>query len=292
VDTGEHGDDHPMWTPPRLNGAVAVVTGASRGAGRGIARVLGEAGATVYVTGRSVRGRPTTDGMAGTVDETAEEIAAWGGVGIPVRVDHMDDAQVEALFARVRREHGRLDLLVNSAFGGNERWIGGEPFWEQPTAHWEGMFTAGVRAYIVASRYAAPLMLGHGRGLIAHVSYWDHDKYLGNLYYDLAKAAMNRMAYAMAEELRPHGIAAVALSPGWMRTERVLAHMEAGYHTPEEIAGIESVEYVGRAVAALAADPAMLDKSGRILVVADLAREYGFTDIDGRQHRATTSDPG
>lgn len=122
--TGGHGDDQPMWTSPRLSGAVAVVTGASRGAGRGIARVLGDAGATVYVTGRSVRGRPTTDGMAGTVDETAEEIAARGGVGIPVRVDHMDNAQVEALFARVRREHGHLDLLVNSAFGGNERWIG------------------------------------------------------------------------------------------------------------------------------------------------------------------------
>ncbi len=134
-------------------------------------------------------------------------------------------------------------------------------------------------------------MMAQGRGLIAHVSYWDHDKYLGNLYYDLAKAAMNRMAYAMAEELRSHGITAVALSPGWMRTERVLAHMEVGYHTPEEIAGIESVEYIGRAVAALATDPAMLDKSGRILVVADLAREYGFTDIDGRQHQATTSDP-
>ncbi len=282
--TGEHGDDQPLWTLPHLNGTVAVVTGASRGAGRGIARVLGEAGATVYVTGRSVRGRPTTDGMVGTIDETAEEITARGGVGIPVRVDHRDDAQVEALFARVRQEHGRLDLLINSVFGGNERWIGGEPFWEQPTAHWEGMFTAGVRAYLVASRYAAPLMMSQRRGLIAHVSYWDHDTYLGNLYYDLAKAAMNRMAYAMAEELRPHGIAAVALSPGWMRTERVLAHMEAGYHTPEEITGIESVEYVGRAVAALAADPAMLDKSGRILVVADVAREYGFTDIDGRQH--------
>jgi len=279
VSLEKHGDQQYGWAVPDLHEAVVVVAGASRGAGGGIARVLGETKATVYVTGRSVRGRATPDGMAGTIDATAEAVTARGGVGIPIQVDHTDDAQVEALFARVREERGRLDLLVNSVFGGNERWIGGEPFWEQPTEHWGGMFMAGVRAHIVASRFAVPLMLSQGRGLLANVSYWDHDKYLGNLYYDLAKTTMNRMAYDMAEELRPYGIAAVALSPGWMRTERVVANMEAGYHTPEEIATIESVEYIGRAVANLVGDPQVMKKSGRILVIADLAREYGFTDI-------------
>jgi NAD(P)-dependent dehydrogenase (short-subunit alcohol dehydrogenase family) len=266
-----------------LQGRVAVVTGASRGAGRAIARVLGEAGATVYVTGRSTRGKPTTEGLPGTVEETAEEVTARGGVGIPVRCDHTADTKVEALFDRVRRESGRLDLLVNNAWGGYEQYDVGRftaPFWEQPPLHWDGMFAAGVRAHLTACRFAVPLMLPRRQGLILSTIAWAFGKYLGNLYYDVAKAALIRMAFGMAHELRPHGIAAVALAPGFMRTERVLAAHAAH---PFDLGGTESPEYLGRAVLALAGDPDVLHRSGAVLTVGELAREYGFTDVDGRQ---------
>jgi NAD(P)-dependent dehydrogenase (short-subunit alcohol dehydrogenase family) len=265
---------------------VAVVTGASRGAGRAIALQLGEAGATVYVTGRSVRGAPTTENLPGTIDETAEEVTTRGGTGIAVRCDHTIVADVEALFAQVQREQGRLDLLVNNVWGGYEHYDGAEfvaPFWEQPLQRWEGMFTAGVRAHLLAGRFAAPLMLPQRRGLIVNTVAWAFDKYLGNLFYDVAKAAIIRMAFGMAEELRPHGIAAVALAPGFMRTERVMAEHA---RSPFDLSATESPEYLGRAVAALAADPEVLTKSGRVLTAGDLAREYGFTDVDGRQPEA------
>ncbi len=272
-----------------LKGKVAVVTGASRGGGRGIALVLGEAGATVYVTGRSVRGGPTTEGRPETIDETAEGVTARGGAGIPVRCDHTVDAEVAALFERVKAECGRLDILVNNAWGGYERYDGdrfedgtafADPFWEQSMQRWEGMFTAGVRAHLVASRYAVPLMLPHRQGLIVCTTAWDRDKYLGNLFYDLAKNAVSRMAYGMARDLRDHGIAALALAPGLMRTERVLAAYEG---QDFDFSITESPEYVGRAISALAADTNVMQKSGRVLAVGDLAREYGFVDIDGRQ---------
>jgi NAD(P)-dependent dehydrogenase (short-subunit alcohol dehydrogenase family) len=269
-----------------LRGRVAVVTGASRGAGRSIALVLGERGASVYVTARSRRGAPTTEDLPGTIEETAEDVTARGGIGIPVRCDHAVDGDVDALFERVRHEHGRLDLLVNNVWGGYEHYDNagfGGPFWEQPLRHWEGMFTAGVRAHLVASRFAAPLMLARRRGLIVSTVAWAFDRYLGNLFYDVAKGAIIRMAFGMAHELRPHGVAAVALAPGFMRTERVMAA-----HTvqPFDLGRTESSEYVGRAVAALAGDPDVLDKSGRLLTAGDLAREYGFTDVDGRQPEA------
>ena len=269
-----------------LREQVAAVTGASRGAGRAIALQLGEAGATVYVTGRSVRGAPTTENLPGTVDETAEEVTTRGGTGIPVHCDHTIVADVEALFAQVQRGQGRLDLLVNSVWGGYEHYDGAEfiaPFWEQPLRRWDGMFTAGVRAHLLASRFAAPLMLPQRSGLIVNTVAWAFDHYLGNLFYDVAKAAIIRMAFGMAEELRPHGIAAVALAPGFMRTERVMAEHA---RSPFDLSGTESPEYLGRAVAALAADPEILTKSGRLLTAGDLAREYGFTDIDGRQPEA------
>jgi NAD(P)-dependent dehydrogenase (short-subunit alcohol dehydrogenase family) len=265
---------------------VAVVTGASRGAGRAISLVLGQAGATVYVTGRSVRGEPTTENLPGTVDETAEEVTSRGGTGVAVRCDHTVAADVEALFAQVQREQGRLDLLVNNAWGGYEHYDGAAfvaPFWEQPLERWDGMFTAGVRAHLLASRFAAPLMLPQRSGLIVNTVAWAFDKYLGNLFYDVAKAAIIRMAFGMAEELRPHGIAAVAITPGFMRTERVMAEHA---RSPFDLSVTESPEYLGRAVAALAADPEVLTKSGRLLTGGDLAREYGFTDVDGRQPEA------
>lgn len=258
------------------------MTGASRGVGRGIAAALGEAGATVYLTGRSRSGK-TTENLAGTVEEAAAAVTARGGRGIPVHCDHTVDAEVEALFHRIRTESGRLDLLVNNVWGGYEHYEGRRfvaPSWEQPLRHWQGMFTAGVRAHLVASRLAVPLMLPAKRGLIVHTTAWDRDKYLGNVFYDVAKAAVNRMAYGMARELRPHGIVVVSLAPGFVRTERVQAAFATSGQWPENL---ESAEYIGRAVVALAADHTVLARSGRTLTVGELAREYGFTDIDGRQ---------
>jgi NAD(P)-dependent dehydrogenase (short-subunit alcohol dehydrogenase family) len=266
-----------------LQGTVAVVTGASRGAGRAIACVLGERGSTVYVTGRSTRGGPTTEGLPGTVEDAAEAVTSRGGVGVAVVCDHTDAAQVEALFERVRREQGRLDLLVNNAWGGYEGHdLAGfrQRFWEQPPRLWDGMFTAGLWPHLLAGRCAVPLMLPRRRGLIVCTTAWARDRYLGNLYYDVSKAAVNRLAWGMARELRPHGVAAVALAPGFMRTERVMAAHAA---RPFDLGGTESPEYLGRAVAALAADPDVMTKTGRVLTVGELAREYGFTDVDGRQ---------
>jgi len=273
----------------RLSGKVALVTGASRGAGRGIAQVLGAEGATVYVTGRSARSGSLTEGRPGTIDQTAEMVTGRGGVGIAVHCDHTVDAEVRALFERVKQEQGRLDLLVNNVWGGYERYSDADfdaPFWEQPLWRWDRMFDAGVRAHFSASREAAPMMIAQRSGLIINTTFWDRGKCLSGLPYDLAKTAVNRLAYAMALELRPNSVAAVALSPGWMRTEAILR----AYDTDEEhwqqvpdLARTESPQYIGRAVAALAADANVMEKTGRILTVGDLAREYGFTDHDGRQ---------
>ena len=265
-----------------LRGRVAVVTGASRGVGKGIALALGEAGATVYVTGRSDAGG-TTEGLPGTVRETADAVTQRGGHGISVRCDHTADAEVEALFARVAQEQGRLDVLVNNVWGGYEqhdlaRFVA--PFWEQPLRHWSGMFEAGVRAHLVATRLAVPLMLPHRRGLIVHTTAWDRDKYLGNLFYDVAKAAVNRLAFGMARELEPHQVAVLAIAPGFVGTERVRAAFAAAGRAPPDL---ESPAYIGRAVVALAADANILAKSGRVLTVGQLATEYGFTDVDGQQ---------
>ena len=264
---------------------VAVVTGASRGAGRGIALALAEVGATVYVTGRSVRGEATTENLPGTIDETAETVTARGGAGIAVRCDHRVDSDVERLFARVQHEQGRLDLLVNNAWGGYEQHDYRKftaPFYEQPLRHWDGMFTAGVRAALVASRFAASLMLPQRHGLIVNITAWDRDKYLVNVFYDVAKGAINRMTYGIARDLRQHNIAAVALAPGFIRTERVAAAFEAAGNK-DYLNFTESPQYVGRAVVALASDQKVLAKSGKVLAVGDLAEEYGFADVDGRR---------
>src|ERR671937_2084419 len=260
----------------QLKGKVALVTGASRGGGKGIALVLGEEGATVYVTGRSVRGEATTLGRPGTIDDTAEEVSARGGTGIAVRCDHTDNAQVEALFERIRREQGRLDLLVNNAWSGYE--ISPDPslrFWEIEWRHWDLMFVGGLRAAAYASRLAAPLMIAAGRGLIVNVT-WVLDRPHGHAFYETVKNATNKLTEQLADDLRPYGVACVAVSPGWMRLERMDL-------TPERAAQAESPEFLGRAVAALAADAGVLAKSGRVFTTPKLAREYGFTDVDGKQ---------
>jgi NAD(P)-dependent dehydrogenase (short-subunit alcohol dehydrogenase family) len=275
----------------QLHDVVALVTGASRGAGRGIALELGSAGATVYVTGRSAAGGPTTDGVPGTIDETAAEVTSRGGRGIAVRCDHTVDADVESLFARIRGDHGRLDLLVNNVWGGYEhsecKPLPMAPFWEQSLHQWDGMFTAGVRAHLAASRLAVPLMLPQGRGLIVSTTAnLAALPYLPNIFYDLSKHTISRLVWAMAHELRDRGIAVLAVAPGFMRTERVTeAFRRAGAIAALDGPGgpKETPVYLGRAIAALAADPRALERSGQLLEAGTLAQEYGFTDADGTQ---------
>ena len=238
----------------------------------------------MYVTGRSVRGKATTEDLPGTIEDTAEAVTARGGRGIAIRCDHTVDSDVEALFARVKQIQGRLDILVNNAWGGYEHHdyrTFTAPLHEQPVRHWDGMFTSGVRAAMVASRLAIPLMLPQRHGLIVSITAWDRDKFMGNVFYDVAKNAINRLTYGLARELNPHRIAAISLAPGFIRTERVAGAFEAAGNK-DYLTFTESPEYVGRAVVAVASDPNQLQKSGKVLAVGDLAKEYGFTDIDGR----------
>jgi NAD(P)-dependent dehydrogenase (short-subunit alcohol dehydrogenase family) len=258
---------------PELEGSVALVTGATRGAGRGIANVLGEHGATVYVTGRSTRVEPHPD-RPGTIEDTADEVQARGGTGIPVRVDHTQPAEVASLIERIEGEQGRLDVLVANAWMGYEIRVDYTPFWEASLEHWDLMFDS-LRMQMMTSQRAAPLMLKHGRGLIVN-TLWDVGSHFhGLVSYDTVKTAVSRMSFGMAEQLREHGIAVVALSPGWMHTEVM--------NLPPELAEqTETTEYIGRATAALAGDPEVMRWSGQTLLVVDIAREYGFTDVDGK----------
>ena len=277
--------------PKPLEGKIAAVCGASRGAGRGVARALGEAGATVYVMGRSSRGgKGPADGAPGTVEETAEDVDARGGRGIAVRADLTQPEQVEAAFARMEQEASQLDVLANAVWGGSEiiatlDWS--KPFWKQPPDGWDSMMLAGPYAYLLTSVRAARLMAESGGGLIAHVTDAideDGTHYRGHIYWDLAHEMINRMALGMSREGRADQIAVVAVNPGFMRTERVLMHLKT--EAQKKAFGFsrsESPEYVGRAIAALAADPERMAKSGRLLWAADLAEEYGFTDVDGKR---------
>jgi NAD(P)-dependent dehydrogenase (short-subunit alcohol dehydrogenase family) len=273
---------HHLLVTTSLENKTALVTGASRGAGRAIAHVLGEAGATVYVTGRTIRGAAAIDGLPGTIDDTADEVTARGGRGIAVRCDHTIDADVESLVDRIRAETGNLDLLVNNVWGGYEGQVMGIPmlpFWEQPRSQWERMFVAGLRAQLVTSQLAAPLMIERG-GLIVFTVAWAYDEYLRNIYYDVSKAGVIRMVRGMAHDLKPHNVAAIAVAPGFMRTERIMAAHAAH---PFDLSWTESPEYLGRCVRALAEDENVMQRSGQVFTVGDLAREYGFTDVDGRQ---------
>ncbi|SDM77020.1 SDR family oxidoreductase [Allokutzneria albata] len=263
----------------RLDGKIAVVTGASRGAGRGIAAVLGERGATVYVTGRSSRDGGSPTGRPETVEDAAEEVTARGGKGIPVRCDHTDDEQVRALFEQVRAESGRLDVLVSNAWGGYEKDVSRQKTWELDPAHLDLMLDAGLRAHMVTVQFAGPLLTETRGGLVVLTTWAVAEDYRKNqnLYYDVVKTAINRMPVGLAEDFAPYGVTALAVSPGWMLTES----MREGI-TEEQAKLTESTEFVGRAVAALAADADPSRHSGTVRTVVELAEDYGFTDLNGR----------
>jgi len=248
---------------------VAVVTGASRGVGKGVAQELCQAGFMVYITGRS-----------------AADMSYIQGKGNAIECDHSNDQQVERAFRQISQEQGRIDVLVNNAWGGYENMMeNGEftwsrPFWQQPLWRWDSMFQAGVRAAYVASRLAATLMLSQRSGLMVNISFWSAQKHIGNVAYGAAKAATDKLTSDMAAELKEHNVAAVSLYPGLVRTEKIMAAAEW-----LDLSNSESPEFTGRAVVALANDDEVMRKSGKVLVVAALAQECGFTDINGKSPR-------
>lgn len=272
-----------MPAPPDLSSRVALVAGASRGVGRGVALALGEAGATVYVTGRTLKSQRRRD-VPGNIDETASDVTRAGGRGVAVQTDHTRVEDVRALVSRIAADAGGLDLLVNAVWGGNEGPQAAGPFWEQPLARWDATMRSGVWAALLTTRFAVPLL--RDGALVATVTFEDRGRYTGSVYDDLAKASLSRLAFGMAQDLRPRGVTSVAVSPGFVRTERVLAAHGATERTWARVpalAGSESPRYVGRAVAALAADPTAFLRTGQTLLGSDLAREVGVTDLDGTQ---------
>src|SRR5262249_3709117 len=255
-----------------LDGRVAVVTGATKGVGRGVARELARQGARVFITGRSASNHQRDDDQV-----------------IGIRCDHRDDGQVQEAFDWIAREAGTIDILVNNVWGGYEDMVENgvftwsKPFWEQPLRRWDAMFNAGVRAHYHATQLAVPAMIANKRGLIVNISFWPAQKYIGNVAYGASKAATDKLTSDMAVELKPHGVSVVSLYPGLVRTEKV---MEAAAYL--DLSNSESTDFIGRAVAALAGDPDVLRHSGKVLVAAALAREYGFTDVDGKSPRPLT----
>ena len=276
--------------PGKLKGKVAVVAGASRGAGRGIALALGDAAATVYVSGRTTRGGPKpSDGAPGTVEDTAEEVTSRGGQGIAVPTDCTNPGEVASLFERVQSEQNRLDVMACSIFDGLNFMQGwGKPLWEQPDSDW-GEGITGATALYLTSRYAAGIMTKQKSGLIVGITDMVMDDkeprgYCGHMMQDIGHETIDRLTFNMSHELKKHRVAVCTLMPGFMRTERVLMVLKT--EALKKQFGFdrsESTEFVGRAVAALASDPkGALARSGKISFVADLAQQYGFTDIDGR----------
>lgn len=269
-----------------MKATVAVVGGASRGAGKGIALALADIGATVYVAARTSRDGPKpSDGAPGTIEDTAEAVTARGGIGIPVRVDLSDQQQTADLFARVEREHGRVDVMANSVWGPNFMPVWNQRFWELSDGLWtETLQTIG--ACWLTSTYASRLMMKNGRGLIIHVTdnpHPDTSGYRGQILHDLGHELMNRMILDMSMQTKKSNIAVVGLNPGFMRTERVLMAMTSDKAKKQFRFDLsETPEYIGRAVAALVKDKGVMKKNGKLLWACDLAQEYGFTDTDGR----------
>lgn len=273
---------------------VIVVTGASRGAGKGIALALARPGTTIYVTGRTVNEGDAP--LPGTVAATAEEITARGAVGIPVVCDHSQDDQVKALFARVQQDHGSLDILVNNALVVHDALTQRGPFWEKPLSL-QTVFDVGTRSTYVASYYAAPLLLAGGGGLVVNTSSFGGTCYMHGPAYGAGKAAVDKMAHDMAHDLRPFGVAAVSLWMGMLKTERTEKLFEGAAESEQYqafMAGAESAEFPGRVIDALARDPQLMERSGRVLIAAEVAEELGVRDVDGKQppsHRAFLGAP-
>ncbi|MBM7714222.1 NAD(P)-dependent dehydrogenase (short-subunit alcohol dehydrogenase family) [Bacillus thermophilus] len=273
-----------------LQGKIAVVAGATRGVGRGIAVSLGEAGATVYCTGRSTREKLSDMGRTETIEETAEMVTARGGMGIPVRVDHTVEADVKALFDKINEEHhGRLDILVNDVWGGDPLTEWGQPFWKHSLVNGLTIQERAVHSHMITSYYGAPLMAARKDGLIMEITDgWDY-RYRGNLYYSLAKISAIHLAEAMAADLRPYNVTALAVTPGFLRSEAMLDHFgvtEANWKdaVKKEPHFIESETpyLIGQGIAALAADPNIFERTGTVQTSWDLSDEYQFSDIDGR----------
>ena len=268
-----------------LQGKVALVTGASRGIGKGVAQALGAAGATLYLTGRTEHTSDATVPLPGTIHQTAALVNQAGGTALALRCDHSDDAQVRAVFDRMQAEQGRLDLLVNNAWSGYQAMQRSRkngfhtPFWKLPPTFWDTMFTVGVRSHYVASGYAAAIMVQQQSGLIVHMSAPAAERYSDNVAYGVSKATVNRMAADMAHELQPYQVSVVALCPFGVATEMIMARrknqaLEKWMETPL---------FVGRAIVALASDPQIMRKTGSVCWTRALAQEYGFTDVDGHQ---------
>jgi len=276
-----------------LKGTVALVAGSTRGAGRAIATELGAAGATVYCTGRSTRGNPSPIGRPETIEETAEIVTAHGGVGIPVRCDHTEVGQVRALVERIHDEQGgRLDVLVNDVWGGESlaEW---KPFWECDLEKGLALLRQAVHSHLITAHLCLPLLRARGTGLVVEVTDGDDYRYRGALFYDLVKISVIRIAEDLARDLEKagdSGVTALAVTPGFLRSEEMLAHFgvtEANWRDAAAkepyFAYSETPRYVGRAVAALAADPKVREKAGKALATWHLYKEYGFTDLDGTQ---------
>jgi len=275
------GKEHRMKT---LEGKIALVTGASRGVGKGIALGLGENGATVYVTGRTLARGTGVQGLEGSIDETVEAINEIGGIGFALRCDHTDDNKVKEVFDRILEKERRLDMLVNNVWGGYEcmfndhgEYIWERPFWDQPIEQWEFMFSAGVRAHYVASRYASKIMTKQKHGLIVNLSHWAARKYSGNVCYGISKAATDKLTSDAAHDLQQFNVSVISLYPGLVRTERIMRATEF-----LDLSNSESPQYIGNVIAAVYTDPALMEKSGKILIAAQLGSEYGISDIDGK----------
>jgi NAD(P)-dependent dehydrogenase (short-subunit alcohol dehydrogenase family) len=281
----------PAPAADALRGAVALVAGATRGAGRAIAIELGALGATVYGTGRTTRAERSPMDRPETIEETAELVTAAGGRGIAVQVDHTNTDAVAALVARIAAEQdGRLDVLVNSLWGGDRLTGWGARFWEHSLADGLEIQRHAVSAHLITAWHALPLMVARGSGLVVEMTDGDGSRYEGQLFYDLAKTANRRIAHDLAADLRPHGVAAVAVAPGFLRSEAMLDHFGVteqtwrdGIAEERHFAESETPRYAGRGIAALAADPEKLAVSGRTLWSAELARMYDVEDVDGRR---------
>ncbi len=269
-----------------LTGRIALVAGATRGAGRGIATALGEAGALVYCTGRSTRARPGA--RPETIEETAERVTAAGGTGIAVVLDHSQEDAVEALASRIRAEHGGLDLLVNDIWGGDALVEWGKPAWEMNISVGRQLWDAAFWTHLINVRHLAPLLFGRERALLVEITDGDGFGYRGNLLYDLIKMSVIRLAFDLSYELGPKGVTALALTPGFLRSETMLelfgvteANWRDGAAQDPNFIASETPLFVGRAVAALAAEPDVARRTGRVFSSWELAREHGFTDADG-----------